>query len=193
MARVKRGRKQQAKQVEQRRSWVTPRTIIAVAVCILVGYVVVKRSDDIKEVKAAGFGIAFRDRSSPRALTPDEQRLRSQQIEAKVEQELRDASPAAPPPPTAVDLTGTWTLINGTATWTVTVENGYLVFREQNTAAPGIVSATGYGSFDGRTWSLDVQTIVGTSGTATLELQADGALRGEAEIAGVRFLLALQR
>jgi hypothetical protein len=192
MAKVKRGRKQQSKPVE-RSSWVTPASIVAVTICVLIGYVVVKRSDEISEVKVAGTGIAFRGSSSPRALPPDEQRQRSQRIEAKIEEDVREAAPPEPPPPTAVDLTGTWTLLDGTATWTVTVENGYLVFREQNAAAPGVVSAIGYGSFDGNTWSLQVQTIVGTTGTATLEIQADGSLRGEADIAGTRFLLALRR
>ena len=84
-------------------------------------------------------------------------------------------------------------MVDGTATWAVTVENGYLIFREQNAAAPGVVSAVGYGGFDGRVWSLQVQTIVGTTGTATLELQADGTLQGEADIAGARFTLALRR
>jgi hypothetical protein len=177
----------------ERRSWVTPGLIIAVTVCVLVGYVVVKRSDDISEVHAAGVGIAFRGSSSPRALSPDEQKQRSQQIEAKVEEHVREAAPPEPPPATAADLTGTWMLLDGTATWTVTVENGYLVFREQNAAAPGTVSAVGYGGFDGHTWSLQVQTIVGTTGTAALELQTDGTLRGEAEVAGERFLLAMRR
>src|SRR5262249_43010130 len=103
------------------------------------------------------------------------------------------AAPGEAAPATAVDLTGTWTMLDGTATWTVTIENGYLIFREQNAAAPGVVSAVGYGSFDGRTWSLQVQTIVGTTRTATLELQADGTLRGEADVAGARFLFALRR
>lgn len=192
MARAKRGRKPQPKQVE-RSSWVTPGVIIAVVVAIAIGYVIVKRSDDVSGVHAAGFGIAFRDSSSPRALPPDEQKQRSQQIEARVEEDVREAAPAEALPPTAVDLTGTWTLLDGTASWTVTVENGYLIFREQNAAAPGVVSAVGYGNFDGHTWSLQVQTIVGTTGTATLELQADGTLRGNAEVAGTRFLLALRR
>ena len=106
---------------------------------------------------------------------------------------MHEAAPPETAPATAVDLTGTWMLLDGRATWTVTVENGYLIFREQNTAAPGVVSAVGYGGFDGHTWSLQVQTIAGTTGTAALELQADGTLRGEAEVAGERFLLALRR
>jgi hypothetical protein len=64
MATAKRKRKQQPKRVESR-SWLAPGTIIAVAICILIGYVVVKRSDDIKEIKVAGTGIAFRGGSSP--------------------------------------------------------------------------------------------------------------------------------
>ena len=36
----------------------------------------------------------------------------------------------------------------------MTVENGYPIFREQNAAAPGVVSAVGYGGFDGHTWEL---------------------------------------
>jgi hypothetical protein len=75
----------------------------------------------------------------------------------------------------------------------VTVENGYLIFREQNAAAPGVVSAVGYGGFDGRTWSLQVQTIVGTAGTASLELQGDDTLRGEADVAGARFVRSATR
>jgi hypothetical protein len=192
MARVRRGRKQQSKRVE-RRSRVTPALIITVTACALIGYVVVKRSDDVSEVRAAGFGIAFRGSSSPRALPPEEQTQRSQQIEAKLEDHVREAAPPEPLPPTAADLTGTWMLLDGTATWTVTVENGYLIFREQNTAAPGVVSAVGYGSFDGHTWSLQVQTIVGSTGIATLELHGDSMLRGEAEVAGERFLVALRR
>jgi hypothetical protein len=180
------------KQVE-RRTWITPGVVIAVAICIMIGYVVVTRRDEISEINVAGTGIAFRGSSSPRALPLDEQRKRSQQIEAEVEEEVREATPPAAAPPTAVDLTGTWALFDGTATWTVTVENGYLVFREQNTAAPGVVSAVGYGGFDGHTWSLEVQTIVGTTGTAKLELQADGTLSGDADVAGTRFLLALRR
>jgi hypothetical protein len=128
----------------------------------------------------------------PRTVPPDERKQRSQQIEAKVESDVREAAPAEAAP-SAADLTGTWMLLDGTASWTVTVENGYLIFREQNTAAPGVVSAVGYGSFDGHTWSLQAQTIVGTTGTATLGLQADGTLQGEADVAGTRFLLALRR
>jgi hypothetical protein len=91
---------------------------------------------------------------------------RSQQIEAKVEEDVREAAPPPARPSSAADLTGTWMMIDGTAMWTVTVENGYLIFREQNTAAPGVVSAVGYGSFDGHTWWLQVQTIVGETGSA---------------------------
>src|SRR5215831_9527072 len=177
MARAKRGRKQQHRVDSS--SWVTPGRIVALVLCILLGYVVVTRRDDIKEIKVAGTGIAFRGKSSSRTLAPEEQKQHSQQIEAKVEEDVREAAPPQAPLPSAVDLTGTWTMIDGTATWTVTVENGYLIFREQNAAAPGVVSAVGYGRFDGRTWSLQVQTIVGTAGTASLELQADGTLRGE--------------
>jgi hypothetical protein len=191
MARAKRGPKRQPKRVGTR-SWAAPRTIIAVAICAVVGYVVVKRSDDISELKVAGAGVAFQGKSSPNTLRPEEQRQRSQQIEAKVEEDVREAAPVEPQP-TAVDLTGTWMTLDGRATWTVMVENGYLVFREQNAAAPGVVSAVGYGAFDGRTWSLQVQTIVGSTGTARLELQEDGTLRGEAEIGGTRFLMAFRR
>jgi hypothetical protein len=169
-------------------------TIFAITLCALMTYLVVTRHDDISELKVAGAGIAFRGNSSPRALPPpEEQRGRSRQIEANVEEEIRDAPAPSAETTTAVELTGTWTMLDDSATWTITIESGYLVFREQNTAAPGIISAVGFGSFDGRTWSLQVQTIVGTTGTAALNLQDDGTLQGEANVGGVQFQLALRR
>lgn len=195
MAVAKRGRRQSTKRQKQNaegRSWVTPGMLIAVTACVLLAYIVVKRGNEISNVSAAGIGIAFRSSSAPQALSPEEKKQRSQQIEAKVEESVREAAPAESGA-TAVEMTGTWRLVDGTATWTVTIENGYLIFREQNTAAPGVISAVGYGNFDGRTWALRVQTIVGTTGTATLEVQADGTLQGEAEIAGEQFSLSLQR
>jgi hypothetical protein len=51
----------------------------------------------------------------------------------------------------------------------------------------------GYGTFEGRTWLLQLQTILGATGTASLGLEDDGSLRGEAVIAGYRFPLALRR
>jgi hypothetical protein len=172
--------------------WVSPFWVVALVFSGLMIYVVVKKVDHISELRVPGSGIAFRGSASESPPPPEEQRQRAQAIEAEVKQQIRSA--AAPAPlPNAVDLTGMWTMADGTAAWSITVENGYLVFREQNTAAPGVVSAVGYGGFDGHTWTVSVRTIGGTAGTASLDLQDDGTLQGEASIDGYQFPLALRR
>lgn len=161
--------------------------------CALASYVVVKRIDDVRAIHFAGSGITFRGKSSANTLSPDEQRDRSRHVEESLEENVH-ATPApqeqeAPP----VDLSGTWTTLDGMTSWLVSFENGLFVFREQSPAAPGVVSAAGYGTFDGHTWSVQFQTILGTAGTASLELSGDGGLDGEVSVDGNRFQLMLQR
>lgn len=181
----------QAVSNERPKARLTPIWLVTIVFCVLLIYVVVKKVDDVSEVKFQGSGIAFRAKS-PSTLAPDDQRQRAQQIQAKLEAQVRNASPSEAPP-SPVDLTGTWTTFDGRVTWTLTIENGYLVLREQNASAPGVVSAVGYGTFDGRTWSPQFQTIFGEAGTATLNLEDDDILRGEAIVSGNRFSLALRR
>lgn len=101
---------------------------------------------------------------------------------------------AAPePPPSPVDLTGTWTTPDGRASWTVTIENGYLVMREQYPASPNVITAVGCGSFDGHTWSLQLRNILGATGTASLILEDDDTLQGEVVLGAQQFLLVLRR
>jgi hypothetical protein len=176
---------------ERPRARLTPLWLVAIVFCVLMVYVVYKNVDRVREVKVpGGGGIAFWDKSSKTLTTDDLQR--SPQIVANFEAQVRNASPAETPP-SPVDLTGTWTTFDGRVTWTLTIENGYLVFREQNASAPGVVSAVGYGTFDGHTWSSQFQTIFQEVGTAILSLEDDDTLRGEAIVAGKRFSLGLRR
>jgi hypothetical protein len=176
---------------KKRRSTLTPVWLITAVFSGLMVYVVVTKADQIKEVHVAGTGIVFRGKSAANTLTPDEQRERSRQVEAAIEEKVREAAPATTPPP--VDLSGTWTTPEGTASWAVSLENGLFVFREANAAAPGIVTAAGYGPFDGRTWSPQFQTMLGVPGTASLTLSDDGALEGDIVVGGERFSLVLRR
>jgi hypothetical protein len=175
----------------RQRSRLTPWWLIAVVACGLVSYVVVKRSDEISELRFAGSGIAFRGSATTKTLPAEEQQARARDVVEHIEAQVREAPPAAEP--SAVDLTGNWTTSDGVVTWAVSLENGLFVFREQNAAAPGVVSAAGYGSFDGQTWSLQFQTIFGAAGTASLRLLDEGVLEGEASVAGARFSLSLHR
>lgn len=170
---------------------VTPTWLVTIVCCGLLIYVVVKKLDDISEVKVEGSGIAFRGRASPSELPITEQRARSRQVVDQIETEVREAPSQAPP---RSDLSGTWITFDGTSRWAVSLENGQLVFREQQLVAPGVVSAAGYGTFDGHTWSLQFQSILGITGTASLDLHDDGSLRGQATTAvGISFPLALRR
>lgn len=175
---------------------ISPKWIATIVGCALLIYIVVRKIDDIREVKAAGASITFGSNAPPPSMPPEQQRELSEQIQAKVEAALQQAAktePAPEPPPSPVDLTGTWTTPDGGAIWTITIENGYLVTREQYPANSNVVTAVGYGSFNGKTWSLRIQNIFGASGTAVLDLEDDGTLEGEVVLGGQRFLLVLRR
>jgi len=170
---------------------VTPTWLVTIVCCGLLIYVVVKKLDDISEVKIEGSGIAFRGSASPSDLLSPAQRERSRKVENRIEAEVREAPSQAPP---RTDLSGAWITFDGASRWTVSLENGQLMFREQQLVAPGVVSAAGYGTFDGHTWSLQFESILGINGTASLVLHDDGTLRGQATTAvGVSFALALRR
>lgn len=173
------------------RSRFTPAWLISIVSCLLVGYVVVKNADRVSGVNIAGSGITFRGKSSPDTLPLAEQKQRSQQIQEQVEAEVSEASPLQTVSP--VDLTGTWTTPDGAVSWTITIENGFVVFREQYATAPGVITAVGYGPFDGHTWSPRFQTVLGGAGTASLNLEDNGTLSGQAIISGTRFSLILRR
>lgn len=173
------------------RGRLSPAWIVPLVLCGLVAYLVVRRADEVKEVKIAGNSITFRDNSSASALPREEQRERSRKIEQVVEQDVRETT--ATPVPSAVDLTDTWTMPDGGATWTVSLENGFYVFRERSAAAPDVVSAVGYGAFDGNNWNVQFQTILGASGEATLALEDERTLRGDAVVDGDRFAIELHR
>lgn len=175
----------------------TPVWVVTIVFCVLLVYVVVKKVDDIREVKIAeAGGIVFGGSTSPVSLPLDVQRERSRQIEQKVEEEIHNA-PAPLPVPVretpAADLSGMWTTFDGTARWMVSRENNLYAFREESLAIPGVISAAGYGTFDGRTWSLQFETIIGAGGTASIHLQDDGTLRGEAAANGNHFPVSLHR
>lgn len=183
-------RKRQARRSKSDGSWLKRLSLPTLVVCALAIYVVVKNVDRVKEVHALGVGLTFQDKS-PDVLPAAEQRERSHTISKKLEADVQKAP--APQLNTAVDLTGTWTTPDDAVSWTITIENGFVVFREQYAATPGIVSAVGYGPFDGHTWSPRFETILGATGAASLTLAEDGTLNGEATIAGDRFSLTLQR
>jgi len=175
---------------------ISPKWVGTLVGCALLIYIVVRKIDDIREVKAAGASITFGSNAPPPSMPPDQQRELSEQIQARVEAALRQAAKtesAPEPPPSPVDLTGTWTTPDGGAIWTITIENGYLVTREQYPANSNVVTAVGYGSFNGKTWSLQIQNIFGASGTAALDLEDDDTLKGEVVLDGQRFLLVLRR
>jgi len=176
---------------------ISPKWIPPLVGCALVIYIVTVKFDDIHEVKAAGVSITFGRSTSPPSMPPDQQqRELSEQIQSKVEAALQQAAktePAAEPPPSPVDLTGRWTTPDGGAIWTVTIENGYLVTREQYPANSNVVTAVGYGLFNGKTWSLRIQNIFGVTGTAVLDLEDEGTLEGEVVLDGQRFSLVLRR
>jgi hypothetical protein len=177
--------------VSTARSRFTPVWLISIVFCFLLVYVVVKNADRVSGVNVAGSGITFRGKSSPDTLPLAEQKQRSQQIQEQVETEVREASPSQAVSP--VDLTGTWTTLDGAVSWTITIENGLVVFREQYASAPGVISAVGYGPFDGHSWSPQFQTVLGGVGTASLNLEDDRTLSGQAIISGTRFSLILRR
>ena len=173
----------------------TPVWLLTIVFCGLLIYIVVKKVDDISEVKVEGTGgIVFHGSAAP--LPPSEQHERSREIEARIETYVRNASTSQPPrdPTPELDLSGMWMTVDGTATWMVLRENGLFVFRESTMAMPGIIATVGYGQLDGRTWSLQFQSIIGISGTASLHLQDDGTLSGEAiPVGGRNFPLMLRR
>jgi hypothetical protein len=189
-----RSRKKRAVVAPEPKSGISPKWIVTLVGCGLVAYIVIKKVDDISEVKAAGAGITFRGSASPSSLPPEQQRELSRQIQAKIEADLQQAANAEPEPSTSpVDLTGTWTTPDGRASWTVTIENGYVAMREQYPESPNVITAVGYGSFDGHTWSLRLQNIFGATGTASLSLEDDDTLRGGVVLGAQRFLLVLRR
>jgi hypothetical protein len=167
-----------------------PSWVMVLVCCGLLSYVVVNRQDD-SDVKGAGCGIACRVKASPGKLPLAEQRERSRQVVNQVESAVRRA-PAQMAP--AADLGGTWVTFDKATRWTISPRNGVFVFREQPLAVPDVVTAAGYGALDGRTWSVQFESILGISGTAALELQDDGTLRGQATpVIGISFPLALRR
>lgn len=189
-----RPRKKRLPAAPEPKSGISPKWIVTLVGCGLLIFIVIKKVDSISEVKAAGAGITFRGSASPSTLPPEQQRELSRQVQAKVEADLQQTAKDSPePPPSSVDLTGTWTTPDGRASWTVTVENGYLVMREQYPASPNVITAVGYGSFDGHTWSLRLQNIFGATGTASLNLEDEDTLRGEVVLGAQRFLLVLRR
>ena len=188
------GRARKGRQVSEEapaRSRFTPIWLISIVFCGLLVYVVVKNADRVSGVNVAGSGITFRGKSSPDTLPRAEQEQRSQKIQEQVETEVREASPSQTVSP--IDLTGTWTTPDGAVSWTITIENGFVVFREQYSTAPGVISAVGYGPFDGHTWSPQFQTVLGGTGTASLNLEDERTLSGQAIISGTRFSLILRR
>jgi hypothetical protein len=188
----RRARTAQAKQAKNAsRGWGAPGGLVALALVAVVAYLVVKRADDVKEVKVAGYGIVFRDQSSSGSRPPEEKRVLARQVQQAVEQELQQEAPT--PVRTDVDLTGTWTMPGTDAIWTVSRENGFVVFRETATSAPDVVGAMGYGAFDGQTWTVQFHTIEETEGAAVLALVDDRTLRGEATVGDERFAIELQR
>lgn len=165
--------------------------IAVVGFLLLAGYVVVRNADRVRDVTfPGGGGIAFHDRAEAPPLA--EQHERAAQLQSKVVEAVQ-AAPAVAPAPSASELTGVWQTPDGAATWTVTVENGYLVFREMSVAAPGVVAAIGYGAFHATVWDLKLETMLGESGEASLVLEPDGSLQGEAIIDGERVAIRMVR
>lgn len=99
-------------------------------------------------------------------------------------------------PRAKVDLRGVWRDVNSTATYAISAgPSGYLVAETSAVNGVPMTTATGRGSFDGRTLQINYNTLLGSYGVATLKLAGDGSLRGEAAdmVTGVRTPLRLVR
>jgi hypothetical protein len=165
--------------------------LAALALAGVVGYLVLKRGDEVKEMNVAGYGIVFRDPSPGSARAPSEERAQALKVVQEVREDLQQQSSTAVI--TNVDLTGTWTVPGTDASWTVTSENGFFVFREHSLEAPDLVEAMGYGPFDGQSWAVRFRTIAETEGHGTLELVDERTLAGEVSVGDERFTVELKR
>jgi hypothetical protein len=172
---------------------------VAVGLVALAAFVVVSRASEVTEVRLpGGGGITFGRGSAPEKLTLTEQRERSREVEEKIKAEVQEASPShADDPgarPTSINLSGTWTSSDGSVRWLVSPENEFFVFRETRVSAPpDVITAAGYGEFDGGTWSIQFQDAYGVTGTASLMLRDNNTLAGDVVAYGQQYALALRR
>lgn len=147
------------------------------------------------EVKWGDFSLSLDTSSS---LSPEQQQARRQSVEQSVEAKVREAPPAEAAASSTnaarlADLTGTWTSIDGSVTWSVTSENGQLVYNEQRPSVPGWITAAGYGPFDGHVWTATFQDLNHRAGAVRLTLVDGHTLSGVIEAYGRQFALELER
>lgn len=166
---------------------------LVVGIGVAVALIVVAQSRGKKaEVKWGDFSLSIDTGGS---LHPEQQQARQRSIEQSVEAKVREAPPPAvsTSPRSGVDLTGTWTSVDGSVTWSVASENGQLVYNEQRRSMPGWVTAVGYGPFDGHVWTATFQDLNRHSGAVRLTMVDDRTLSGVIEAYGRRFDLELER
>jgi hypothetical protein len=167
---------------------------VIVGIGVAASLVIVAQSRGKKaEVKWGDFSLSLDTGSS---LSPEQQQARGRSIEQSVEAKVREAQPVEEVPassPSAAqlaDLTGTWTSIDGSVTWSVASENGQLVYNEQRR---GWITAAGYGPFDGHVWAATFQDLNRRTGAVRLTLVDEHTLSGVVEAYGRKFDLELER
>lgn len=132
-------------------------------------------------------------------LTPAERQARSRDLQQKVETEVQaaplgsEAQPTEQPQAPRFDLRGAWTNRDESVVWYISFERGYYIVREKRFDNPDVFNAEGYGTFDGRTLSIELEYLAGGRAAATLDVRDDGTLHGAVAARRGEYTLVLQR